>query len=422
MFSSYPYAVNPVYYPNYSQIDNSFAYNVTSSTSGVSSFNSSSLSEHYQYYNPGEENLLNTNCFVPIKSEPVQIEQRSNSVCSDVGSDNESINQATSTPTYQRYLPTNYSYYQNYAYAYQYPQQDQCYSVYPNTEAYSYGYNNQVKELPIQNLPSSPIEEKKPKVEEKKEKIPVKPPAKEIEGQTICCNDINFKYPTSVNSNPNIKVKLLDTELWAQFKKIGTEMIITKTGRRMFPSIRAKITGLNPSSKYIMFIDIVPFDDNRYRYQNAEWAVTGKAEPHFAGLAYLHPDSPMSGNNWMKEAISFHKLKLTNNQCDKNGLIILNSMHKYIPRLHIVEEGKAINTIVFDETTFMAVTSYQNDAITKLKIDNNPFAKGFREMGNRKDFKRRNFDENATGVQTNDHYEHFNSKRERVDQYNIGYN
>lgn len=39
-------------------------------------------------------------------------------------------------------------------------------------------------------------------------------------------------------------------------------------------------------------------------------------------------------------------------------------MHKYIPRLHIVEEGKAINTFIFDETIFMAVTSYQNEAVS----------------------------------------------------------
>ncbi len=100
--------------------------------------------------------------------------------------------------------------------------------------------------------------------------------------------------------------------------------------------------------------------------------------------AYLHQDSPMTGFHWMKQVISFQKLKLTNNACDRNGLIILNSMHKYIPRLHIVEEGKTINTFMLNETTFMAVTAYQNDAVTKLKIKHNPFAKGFREENNRK--------------------------------------
>ncbi|CAF4598323.1 unnamed protein product, partial [Rotaria magnacalcarata] len=38
-----------------------------------------------------------------------------------------------------------------------------------------------------------------------------------------------------------------------------------------------------------------------------------------------------------------------------------------------------LSTFIFDETSFIAVTAYQNDQITKLKINNNPFAKGFRE-------------------------------------------
>lgn len=94
----------------------------------------------------------------------------------------------------------------------------------------------------------------------------------------------------------------------------------------------------------------------------------------------------MSGNHWMKQVISFQKLKLTNNPTDRNGLIILNSMHKYVPRLHIVEEGKTINTFILSESQFMAVTQYQNEGITKLKIAHNPFAKGFRDGQN----KRRN--------------------------------
>jgi len=38
---------------------------------------------------------------------------------------------------------------------------------------------------------------------------------------------------------------------------------------------------------------------------------------------------------------------------------------------------------------FIAVTAYQNDKITQLKIDHNPFAKGFRDTGSaRRDKKR----------------------------------
>jgi hypothetical protein len=131
-------------------------------------------------------------------------------------------------------------------------------------------------------------------------------------------SNINI-LPQNLNSNPNVKVKLQDMSLWKSFNEIGTEMIITKSGRRMFPSLRMSVSGLEASSKYIMFIDVVPFDDNRYKYHNCEWIISGKAEPHFGGRAYLHPDSPMSGSQWMKQVISFHKLKLTNNPLDRQG-------------------------------------------------------------------------------------------------------
>jgi T-box protein 20 len=67
----------------------------------------------------------------------------------------------------------------------------------------------------------------------------------------------------------------------------------------------------------------------------------------------------------MKQIISFHKLKLTNNPFDRSGHIILNSMHKYVPRLHIIEEGKSLTTFVFNEAIFTAVTAYQNEMVNK---------------------------------------------------------
>ncbi|KAI7688408.1 hypothetical protein SSS_06541 [Sarcoptes scabiei] len=63
-------------------------------------------------------------------------------------------------------------------------------------------------------------------------------------------------------------------------------------------------------------------------------------------------------------------------------------MHKYQPRFHLVRANDLLKlpystfrTYVFKETEFIAVTAYQNEKITRLKIDNNPFAKGFRETG-----------------------------------------
>ncbi|KAK2847522.1 hypothetical protein Q5P01_010521 [Channa striata] len=185
----------------------------------------------------------------------------------------------------------------------------------------------------------------------------------------------------------NIKVILHERELWKKFNEVGTEMIITKAGRRMFPSYKVKVTRMNPKTKYILLVDIVPADEHRYKFCDNKWMVAGKAEPAMPGRLYVHPDSPATGAHWMRQLVSFQKLKLTNNHLDPFGHIILNSMHKYQPRLHIVKadennafgsKNTAYCTHVFHETAFISVTSYQNHKITQLKIENNPFAKGFR--------------------------------------------
>ena len=114
---------------------------------------------------------------------------------------------------------------------------------------------------------------------------------------------------------------------------------------------------------------------------------------------YIHPDSPATGAHWMKHDISFHKVKLTNNNMDQAGHIILTSMHKYHVRLHLVAAQDMFSlqighyhTFPFPQTKFLGVTAYQNERITQLKIDNNPFAKGFRENGHLRTNKRKSED------------------------------
>ncbi|XP_078451254.1 T-box transcription factor TBX2-like isoform X1 [Lampetra planeri] len=199
------------------------------------------------------------------------------------------------------------------------------------------------------------------------------------------------------------KVTLEAKDLWDQFHKFGTEMVITKSGRRMFPPFKVRVSGLDKKAKYILLMDIVAADDCRYKFHNSRWMVAGKADPEMPKRMYIHPDSPATGEQWMSKVVSFHKLKLTNNISDKHGFLrpslpqtILNSMHKYQPRFHIVRANDILKlpystfrTYVFSETDFIAVTAYQNDKITQLKIDNNPFAKGFRDTGNGRREKRK---------------------------------
>jgi len=68
-------------------------------------------------------------------------------------------------------------------------------------------------------------------------------------------------------------------------------------------------------------LDIVPVDDCRYKFHNSRWVVAGKADPEMPRRMYVHPDSPLTGDQWMSRTISFHKLKLTNNISDKHGFV-----------------------------------------------------------------------------------------------------
>ena len=156
----------------------------------------------------------------------------------------------------------------------------------------------------------------------------------------------------------------------------------------MFPTLKTTVSGLDPEKKYYILLDLMLADDCRYKFTGKEWTVAGKAEPQMPPRFFIHPDSPATGATWMKHDISYQKVKLTNNNLDQNGHIILTSMHKYVARVHVVQCNDLVelqfthyNTFVFPQTTFLGVTAYQNEKVTQLKIDNNPFAKGFRENG-----------------------------------------
>ncbi|XP_067414042.1 MAX gene-associated protein isoform X2 [Emydura macquarii macquarii] len=205
---------------------------------------------------------------------------------------------------------------------------------------------------------------------------------------------IKYKIKTCLPADctsGGITVTLDNNSMWNEFYHRSTEMILTKQGRRMFPYCRYWITGLDSSLKYILVMDISPVDNHRYKWNGRWWEPSGKADPHVLGRVFIHPESPSTGQYWMLQPVSFYKLKLTNNTLDQEGHIILHSMHRYLPRLHVVPADKAteviqlngpdVHTFTFPQTEFFAVTAYQNIQITQLKIDYNPFAKGFRDDG-----------------------------------------
>ncbi|RWS25437.1 T-related protein-like isoform X1 [Leptotrombidium deliense] len=185
-----------------------------------------------------------------------------------------------------------------------------------------------------------------------------------------------------------IHVTLQDVDLWEKFSAVTNEMIVTKSGRRMFPVVRCAIEGLQEHDMYSIDIEFVQIGSHRWKYMNGDWVAGGKAEPHPSHCVYTHPESPNFGSHWMKEAVSFSKVKLTNKPNPQEGQVVLNSLHKYEPRVHIVKVAhqnmqRKVLTYRFPETQFIAVTAYQNEEVTQLKIRFNPFAKAFQDVRER---------------------------------------
>ncbi|XP_055361387.1 LOW QUALITY PROTEIN: T-box protein VegT-like [Betta splendens] len=206
------------------------------------------------------------------------------------------------------------------------------------------------------------------------------------------------KYPSSKSPSDNlpsdgfckgIRVTLDNNNMWNEFFRCKTEMIVTKQGSRMFPYCRFRISGLNLSRNYSLVMDIQPLDGSHYRWTGKSWQVAGKAEKHVTSQPFAHPESPSTGQHWMQNPVSFYKLKLTNNILDQDGNTILQPMHRYVPRLHVVQTDTApkdinlnsphVVTFTFPQTEFMAVLAYQNPQFAQLKVDYNPFAKGLKE-------------------------------------------
>lgn len=209
------------------------------------------------------------------------------------------------------------------------------------------------------------------------------------------------KHAASLNSQSDnlspdsvckgIKVTLDNNSMWNEFFRCRTEMILTKQGSRMFPYCRFRISGLEPTKQYSLIMDIQPVDNSRYKWTGQNWQVAGRADRHVKNQTFAHPESPSTGQCWMQNPVSFYKLRLTNDISNQEGNIILHVMHRYLPRLHVIQSDKAakdiklngphVVTFTFPQTEFMAVTAYQNSRFAQLKVDYNPFAKGLKEDG-----------------------------------------
>ena len=191
--------------------------------------------------------------------------------------------------------------------------------------------------------------------------------------------------------------------------------------RRLFPALLVSLKGLDPTTNYSISLRMFSADQYRYKFLSMHWVPVGESEviQNEERQVYKHPNSSNNGQFWMKKPISFKAIKITHNSSSKSGnvstihtdtnvdcisslyqhsnilsqcfnanrcvflsatQILLHTMHKYSMEVVVRDDSTGSETsIEIPETTFIAVTAYQNTKLTQLKIDNNPFAKGFRD-------------------------------------------
>jgi hypothetical protein len=49
----------------------------------------------------------------------------------------------------------------------------------------------------------------------------------------------------------------------------------------MFPTLKVRLRGLRPQDTYLVYMDLIPYDDKRYRYvyHSSQWMVAGAGDP-----------------------------------------------------------------------------------------------------------------------------------------------
>ena len=116
-------------------------------------------------------------------------------------------------------------------------------------------------------------------------------------------------------------VDLLEKKLWSDFCVVGNEMIVTKPGRRMFPTISVEISELDETAMYTVSLQFILTDEYRYKFVNGQWEVSGRSDiiHDESKMIIVHPSSPSLGEIWMKKPISFKTLKITHHSKSSKG-------------------------------------------------------------------------------------------------------
>ncbi|KAH7959207.1 hypothetical protein HPB49_009176 [Dermacentor silvarum] len=151
-----------------------------------------------------------------------------------------------------------------------------------------------------------------------------------------------------------VQVTLENSDLWTKFYAIGNEMIITRPGRRMFPVMQVRVSGMEHSSYYMLLLDLVPMDNFRYRFLGNCWLPVEPATDSSPddcvggdGRPYLHENGPCLGSQWMMRPVNFGAVKLTNQKSNTAQKASDSQLHIYA-QTHARKRSSDNNDVLWD--------------------------------------------------------------------------
>ena len=81
-----------------------------------------------------------------------------------------------------------------------------------------------------------------------------------------------------------------------------------------------RLSGLDPAARYAVLLEFQPLQAHRWRFVNGQWTAgssssSGASEATVDGrYAHVHPSSPATGEKWMRDCVTFAKLKISNKE------------------------------------------------------------------------------------------------------------
>ncbi|KAF7260398.1 hypothetical protein EG68_02264 [Paragonimus skrjabini miyazakii] len=203
---------------------------------------------------------------------------------------------------------------------------------------------------------------------------------------SVCVGSGRSSEAERVSSH--IQLSLREMKIWSELYAHGAEMIATNTGRRIFPPLSVNVTGLCPKDQYAFLLDMVLVQPHVFRHQGGQWSIAGQSDeektntaPGTLNICSMRQYIPrftllriIQNQSCYSEAASpslgaipdcGYALQAPSGQCSSTGTRI-----------------EYIGSYIIPGTQFYTVTAYQNPDVIRIKIDNNPFAKGFRNRQN----------------------------------------